>query len=56
MCNLRANAYNKRVAGTTTHRPHTPKCPATIAKMNGNAFTGINPSTTPVKAYTKRTK
>ena len=56
ICDLNAKAYTKRVGGTTTAKPNVPPTPATICRLNPNAFTSIDPSKTPVKAYTKRTK
>lgn len=52
-----ADYYNKRVGGTTTKKPHTPACPATIGSFSaayGNM--GINPSKTPCSSYKKKCK
>ena len=54
---LPADYYNKRVGGTTTKKPHTPGCKATIGSFQ-SAYSnmGINPSSTPNSAYMKKSK
>lgn len=51
-CNVPVTKHTKKVTG----KPNVPKNKATVGTMDTSVFRNIDPSATPVSAYTKKTK
>lgn len=52
-CNIPVSKNTKKVSDT---RPNVPKNKATVGSISVSNLENINPSATPVKVYTKKTK